>query len=151
MNSEKNSQSKRLDFMLRGTPFSKEHGQIERISKHTGYTRTAVKNWLEKDSLPRSPEERVTVAKKLGIDLIYWEYGENHNDFQERPIDDAAIYRAIFKVIDEQNIQPEVDQDKMTSIKEVIQCASNQNFNDDLVILVEKLIQLTIPSKENDL
>lgn len=34
-----------------------------------------VHKWLYKNSLPRTPEERQSVSKKLGVDLIYWEYG----------------------------------------------------------------------------
>ncbi|HBU51502.1 MAG: hypothetical protein CL602_01680 [Alteromonas sp.] len=34
-----------------------------------------VHKWLYQNSLPRTPEERQLVASKLGVDLIYWEYG----------------------------------------------------------------------------
>ena len=34
-----------------------------------------VHKWLFQNSLPRTPEERQIVASKLGVDLIYWEYG----------------------------------------------------------------------------
>jgi len=34
-----------------------------------------VHKWLYKNSLPRTPEERQHISEKLGVDLIYWEYG----------------------------------------------------------------------------
>jgi hypothetical protein len=132
--------------MLKGTPFSNQHGRIEKISKHTGYTRTAVKHWLVKDALPRSPEERIEVAQKLGIDLIYWEYGINYTSLKETTVNDASIYRAIFQVVDEKNYHSSITQDEMTTIKDIIQCASNQSLFKDLVLLVEKLIELSIES-----
>lgn len=143
------SSSERLNHMLKGSPFSIKHGQIEVISQHTGYTRTAVKRWLENDALPRCPQQRIEVAQKLGVDLIYWEYGINYTYLKKTTVNDASIYRAIFKVVDEKDCETNVSEDDMSKIKEIIQCASNQNIFNDLVVLVEHLIDLTVKKHRN--
>ena len=43
-----------------------------------------VHKWLYQNSLPRTPEERQLVASKLGVDLIYWEYGVATNRMRRR-------------------------------------------------------------------
>jgi hypothetical protein len=144
MDRETTSSSDRLNYMLKGSTFSMKHGQIEVISKHTGYTRTAVKRWLESNALPRCPQQRIEVAQKLSVDLIYWEYGINYTYLKETTVNDASIYRAIFKVVDEKKCDNSISEEDMLKIKEIIQCASNQNFFKDLVSLVEYLIELKI-------
>lgn len=145
MNSAINSTSSsvRLAYLLKGTEFCSKHGQIQKISQHTGYTRSAVKRWLETDAMPRSPKERIEVAQKLGVDLILWEYGIIYSDLKETTPNEASIYRAIFKVVDEKECEDIIDEQDMNNIKEIIQCASNQNLFKDLVRLVEHLVTLT--------
>lgn len=138
------SASERLKRMLKETPFGFKHGQIELISKETGYTRTAVGRWLTQDALPRTPEERIAVSQKLCVDLIYWEYGINYPSLKNGNVNDASIYRAIFQVLDDKEYQHNINQQEMDKIKAIVTCANNQTFFKDLVTLVEHLIELSI-------
>lgn len=147
MQAQKKSASKRLNHMLKDTPFGFKHGQIESISKETGYTRTAVGRWLTKDALPRTPEERIAVSQKLCVDLVYWEYGINYPSLKNGNVNDASIYRAIFQVLDDKEYHQNVSQKDMDKIKEIVTCANNQTFFKDLVTLVEHLIELSINKK----
>lgn len=144
------SPSERLAYLLQGSDFSSKHGQIQRISQHTGYTRSAVKRWLETDAMPRCPKERIEVAKKLGVDLIFWEYGIEYTTFEEKKPNEASIYRAIFKVVDEKESHTVISEADMKNIKEIIKCASNQKFFQDLVELVEHLVDLTVKGNNNN-
>lgn len=148
MQIEIQSSSERLQKMLKNTLFGIKHGQIELISKATGYTRTAVSRWLSDDSLPRNPEERLLIAQKLNVDLIYWEYGTSIPALKNGNITDASIYRAIFQVIDDKNCHDKISQSDMDAIKSIINCANNQTFFQDLITLVEHLIEMVITKTE---
>ncbi|MFT5852528.1 MAG: hypothetical protein ACI87J_002506 [Colwellia sp.] len=147
MQTENLTASERLRYMLKETAFGFKHGQIEIISKETGYTRTAVSRWLTNDALPRTPEERIIVAQKLCVDLIYWEYGINYPSLKNGTVNDASIYRAIFQVLDDKNYHNSVNEQQMDKIKEIVTCANNQTFFKDLVTLVDHLIEFAINKK----
>lgn len=146
MNIKNSSQSERLDYMLKGTVFGCEHGRIEKISKKTGYARSAVKRWLLEDALPRNPKDRIEVAQKLGVDLLYWEYGINYTSLNETTITDVSIYRAIFQAVDGKESQNVITEYDMTKIKEIIHCAAKLDFYKDLVNLIDHLIDFKIES-----
>jgi hypothetical protein len=145
---QQSTASERLNYMLNETAFGIKRGRIEKISKSTGYTRTAVGRWLNNDALPRDPEERLTVAKLLGVDLIYWEYGIEFPSLKNSSVNNASIYRAIFEVVDEKKYHDYVNDEDMDRIKDIITCATNQTFYNDLVELVQHLIELTVKPKK---
>lgn len=50
-------------------------GRCKVISERVGVNYATVQKWLHSNSVPRTPEERIRVARILKINIVFWEYG----------------------------------------------------------------------------
>lgn len=86
--------SARLEELLSKSGGFKEkgHGLTEQLKILTGVSYTTARKWLYEDSVPRTSEERIRVAKTLNIDLLYWEYGYNSAQDKVAPFKDDYLF-----------------------------------------------------------
>lgn len=93
-----------------------------------------VHKWLYKNSLPRTPEERQYISEKLGVDLIYWEYGV-YTGSTDKPIHLEPIHylkhsNAVLEELNKQGLRV------------------GKNFSEELLLKIQQ-ISITNSEKNN--
>lgn len=129
-----NTPSNRLIELLsqNGSYKDLKGGLVSQLSKLTGVSYTACRKWLFEDSLPRDPQERIAIAGKLGIDLIYWEYGyeyskKTHSDFKEDSLFQLKVSNEVLAILYENSIK--LTADKKIELENIATIIANETGN----------------------